>query len=152
MRWHAEFMNCNSGLPTFGVIALWTLNIAISTIYLCPLSKLKIIWDIYMKFLTNVKHYERWEDVQKLWLTYFRSYHPLNIVNIEMAISTMYSCQFSKLETVSENVRILPATVLIGALRVTIFTINIEIIFYMSLISFSPCWYVYKLLDEWLAV
>ena len=36
-------MNSKSGLPTFEVIALWTLNIAISILYLCPLSKLKTV-------------------------------------------------------------------------------------------------------------
>ena len=30
---HAELMNRNSGMPTFGIFALWTLNIAISTLY-----------------------------------------------------------------------------------------------------------------------
>ena len=54
----SEHMNPNTGLPTFGVIALWTLNIAISTMYSCPLSKLKTIQDIIMKFLTNVKHHK----------------------------------------------------------------------------------------------
>ena len=52
-------MNCNHGLPTFEVIALWTLNIAIFTMYLCPLCKLKTVGDIFMKFLTNVKHYKQ---------------------------------------------------------------------------------------------
>ena len=49
--------NRNSGLPTFWVIALWTLNIAISTIFSCPLYMLKTVWDIFMNYHTNVKHH-----------------------------------------------------------------------------------------------
>ena len=52
-------MNLNTDLPTFGNISLWTLNIAIATMYLCPLCKLQTILDIFMKFLTNVKHHKR---------------------------------------------------------------------------------------------
>ena len=58
MRRRAELRYHNSGLPTFGVIALWTLNIAISTMYKCTLCKLKTVQDIITKFLTNVKHHE----------------------------------------------------------------------------------------------
>ena len=59
-RRHAEHMNHNYGLPSFGVIALWIWNIAISSnsIYSCPLCKVKTIWDIFMKSHTNVKHHE----------------------------------------------------------------------------------------------
>ena len=49
-------MNCNSGLLTFGVIALWTLNIASSTMYLCLLCKSETVQDIFIKLHTNVKY------------------------------------------------------------------------------------------------
>ena len=56
MRQPAEYMNRNSGLPTFGVIAIWTLYIVISTMHLCPLYKLQTFQDILMKLLKNEKH------------------------------------------------------------------------------------------------
>ena len=46
----AEHMNSNSGLSSFGVNALRTFNLAIFTMYLCPLCKMKTIWDVFMKF------------------------------------------------------------------------------------------------------
>ena len=52
MKRRAKHMNCNPGLPTFGVIALRTLNIIISTMYSCPLCKLRTIQDILMQPLT----------------------------------------------------------------------------------------------------
>ena len=54
LRWHAEHMNCNSCFPTFRVIALWILKMAISTTHMCPLYILKIVWDIFMKLHTDV--------------------------------------------------------------------------------------------------
>ena len=73
MRQCAELMNRNSGLTTFWVITLWTLNIAISIMYLCLLCKLKTVKDIFMKFFINVKHKKRLcrTQEQQLWLTYF---------------------------------------------------------------------------------
>ena len=52
MRGHAE--HSNSGLHTFGVIALWTLKIAISTTYSCPLCNMKTPFEIFMC------PYQRW--------------------------------------------------------------------------------------------
>ena len=57
MRRCAEHMTRNSGLPTFRVIALWTLNI-ISTMFSSPLRKLKTVRDIFTKLHTNIKHSE----------------------------------------------------------------------------------------------
>ena len=84
MRRLAEHMNRNFALPSFGVIVLSTVNIAISTMYSCPLCKLKTVQDI-MKFLANVKHHETTCSPQKteLWMTYLWSCSPLNIVGIE---------------------------------------------------------------------
>ena len=65
MRWHAEHMNRNSCFPTFRVIALWVLKMAISTIHMCPLYILKIVWDIFMKLHTNVKHNNRMGRTQE---------------------------------------------------------------------------------------
>ena len=65
MRRRAEHMIRYSGLPTFGVIALGPLNIAISTMYLCPPCNLKIVQDIIMNLLTNVKHYKTMCRTQK---------------------------------------------------------------------------------------
>ena len=59
MRWPAEYKTHNSGMLTFGVMALWTFKIVISTIYPCPLCNLKTILDIFMKLYTNVKLFER---------------------------------------------------------------------------------------------
>ena len=86
MRWHAERRYPNSGLHTFGVIALWTWKIAISTTYLCPLCNIKTIWDIFMKLHTNVKHHETKCKTQEsqLWIAYFWSYCPLNIEPFEI--------------------------------------------------------------------
>ena len=64
-RRRAEHMNRSSGLPTLGIIALGTLNIAISTMYSCPPCNLKTVRDIIMKWLTNVKHYKTMCKTQK---------------------------------------------------------------------------------------
>ena len=65
MRRQAEHMNRNFGLPTIGVIALWTLNLAISTMYLSLFFKLKTIPDILMKLLWNVKNHKTTHRTQK---------------------------------------------------------------------------------------
>ena len=65
MKWRAKHMNCNPRLPTFGVIALWTLKIIISTMYSCPLCKLRTIQDILMQPLTSVKHHDTTCRTQK---------------------------------------------------------------------------------------
>ena len=63
MKRRAKHVNCNPGLPTFGVIALWTLKIIIST--MCPLCKLRTIQDILMQPLTSVKHHDTTCRTQK---------------------------------------------------------------------------------------
>ena len=55
MRRCAEHKNHYYSLSTFEVIAIWTMNIAISTMYLCPLCKLKAVQDVIMKFLQKCK-------------------------------------------------------------------------------------------------
>ena len=69
-------MSHNSSLPAFGVIALWSLNIAIFTMYSCQFCKLKTIDE------TSHKCKASWDNVQN--------------------ISTMYSGPFYKLKTVPE--------------------------------------------------
>ena len=53
-----EHKNHNSDLPLFGNMALWTLKIVFSVIYLCPLCNLKTVWDIFLKLYTNVYHHD----------------------------------------------------------------------------------------------
>ena len=78
-------------LPAFGVGALWTLNTAISTMYLCPLCKLKTFGDVTMKLLINVKHHETMcRTKKKKKCNQFLEIGPLNIVDIENSHSTMY--------------------------------------------------------------
>ena len=57
IRWRAELMNHNSGLPSFGVIGLWALNISISAMYLCPLCKLKTIWFFFFHEISPMRGY-----------------------------------------------------------------------------------------------
>ena len=50
----AEHMNHNSVLPSYGVITLWTLTIAISTMYSCLLHNSDTVWDFSRNF-TKIK-------------------------------------------------------------------------------------------------
>ena len=48
----------NTGLLSFGVITLWTLKIAISTMYLCPLHKSDTVRDSFTKL--HIKYKAPW--------------------------------------------------------------------------------------------
>ena len=99
MRRCAEHRNRNSGLHTFGVIALWTVKIAIPTTYSCLLCNIKTVWDIFMKLHINIKHNETKCKAQEpqLWIAYFWSYFPLNIELFE--IFSWNCTQMLKVET-----------------------------------------------------
>ena len=61
-RQRAERRNRNSGLHSFGVIAVEHWKMAIFTTHSCPLCYFKTVWDIFMKLHTNVKHNRRHEE------------------------------------------------------------------------------------------
>ena len=80
MRRYAENMNCHSGFPTFGVIALWVLIIFFS------LYKFKTAWHIYE---TSHKGSTSWDNMQNTWTVnlvfiYFWSYCPLCVNNFRV--------------------------------------------------------------------
>ena len=58
----------------FGVIALWTLNKANSTMYSCSLCKLKTVWDFHE---TSDKFKGFWDNMQNM--------KPLTLVNLFLA-------------------------------------------------------------------
>ena len=57
-------MNRNSGLPTYGDITFWTLNIAISTITRVR-SITDYVRDIFTKLHTNLKHHKTTYETHK---------------------------------------------------------------------------------------
>ena len=73
----AEYKNHDSELPAFGVTVLWTLQIVIPVIYLCPFYNLKMVSEMFLKSCNSIKQHKN----HKSGLITSLSYESLNIEN-----------------------------------------------------------------------